>query len=201
VSLRLRPLQLLHLQLLQISLHGMSDIGDEVAEILRGEQLDKIEAAAVLERKPGKITQKQTRALQRYLRQCAARGDDAIAAELPAVNMNTTLGMRYKAIASAIILDMGGVDRCSQVALQLIRRFAGASALAEQLEVRAVGGEQIKTEEHAMLSSTLTRIARLIGTGRHARDVTPTLGDLLRQFNEEEGRDGGTQEESEDAAD
>jgi hypothetical protein len=159
----------------------MSGIGDEVAAVLRDEQLDEIEQAGMLEqRKPGtgKGVRKQASALRRYLKRSAARGVDVAAAELPAVNMNTMIGLRYKAIASAIIMDMGGVDRCSEVVLQLIRRFSGASALAEQLEVKAVAGEAVSIEQHALLSSTLARMARLIGTQRVPKEL-PSLEQYL----------------------
>ena len=64
--------------------------------------------------------------------------------------------------------------------MQLIRRFASGAVLAEALEARLVKGEQIDIAEHALLSSTLVRLAQRIGINRVAWDVTPTLGDYLR---------------------
>jgi hypothetical protein len=57
--------------------------------------------------------------------------------------------------------------------LQLVRRFAAAAVLAEQMESRLANGEQIDIQEHALLCSTLTRLAQRIGIERRARDVTP----------------------------
>jgi hypothetical protein len=84
---------------------------------------------------------------------------------------------------SAILVDQGGADLCSESRLQLIRRFAAAAVLAEQLESRLANGEQIDIAEHATLSSTLVRLAQRIGIDRVARDVT-TLGDPRERTSE-----------------
>ena len=63
--------------------------------------------------------------------------------------------------------------------MQLIRRFASGAVLAEALEARLVKGEQVDIAEHALLSSTLVRLAQRIGINRVAKDVSPTLGDYL----------------------
>jgi hypothetical protein len=64
--------------------------------------------------------------------------------------------------------------------IQLIKRFAAASILAEQLEVRVAQGEQISISEHALLCSSLVRLAQRIGIDKVPRDVTPSLAELLR---------------------
>ena len=46
--------------------------------------------------------------------------------------------------------------------MQLIRRFASGAVLAEELEARLVRGEQVDIAEHALLSSTLVRLAQRI---------------------------------------
>jgi hypothetical protein len=61
----------------------------------------------------------------------------------------------------------------------LIRRFAAAAVLAEQMEARLARGEEIDINEHATLSSTQVRLASRIGIDRIPRDVTPSLRDLL----------------------
>jgi hypothetical protein len=69
----------------------------------------------------------------------------------------------------------------------LIRRFAAASVLAEQLESRLANGEQIDIQEHATLSSTLVRLAQRIGIDRVARDVTPSWSDIAAEIAKEGG--------------
>jgi hypothetical protein len=92
---------------------------------------------------------------------------------LPNIDGRSIIARRYRDIASAIVVDQGGADQCSESRKQLIRRFAAAAVLAEQLESRLVKGEQIDITEHATLSSTLVRLAQRIGIDRVPRDITP----------------------------
>jgi hypothetical protein len=63
--------------------------------------------------------------------------------------------------------------------LQLVRRFAAAAVLAEQMESRLANGEQIDIAEHAVLCSTLVRIAQRIGINRVPKTIVPSLDDYL----------------------
>jgi hypothetical protein len=99
---------------------------------------------------------------------------------LPKVDGRLQINRRYREIGSALLIDQGG-DQCSEARVQLIRRFAAASVLAEQLEARLANGEQIDISEHALLCSTLVRVARQIGVNRIARDITPSLGEYLQR--------------------
>jgi hypothetical protein len=53
--------------------------------------------------------------------------------------------------------------------------------LAEQLEARLARGEQIDIQEHALLVSTMVRVAQRIGVDRVPRDVVPCLAEYLHQ--------------------
>jgi hypothetical protein len=94
---------------------------------------------------------------------------------LPAIDGRTMVGRRYRDIAAAITTDQGGEGRCSETRIQLIRRFAAAAVIAETLEARLVDGEQIDIYAHALLSSTMVRIARRIGLKRLPKNVTADL--------------------------
>jgi hypothetical protein len=98
---------------------------------------------------------------------------------LPGVSGRSAIVRRYKDIASALLADAGGLDQCSESRQQLIRRFSAACVLAEQLESRLANGEQIAISEHALLVSSLVRLANKIGIARHARNITPTVQDYL----------------------
>jgi hypothetical protein len=63
--------------------------------------------------------------------------------------------------------------------LQLVRRFSACCVLAEQLEADLANGLDINVERHALLCSTLTRLAQRVGIDRRARNVTPSLRDYL----------------------
>jgi hypothetical protein len=98
---------------------------------------------------------------------------------LPGIDGRTLVARRYREVAAAILVDQGGGDRCSEARKQLIRRFAAAAVLAEQLESRLVNGEAIDIQEHATLSSILVRLASRIGINRIPKEVTPDLLDYI----------------------
>src|SRR6516165_4950296 len=85
----------------------------------------------------------------------------------------SAVARRYRDIAAQIIADMGGASQCAEARLQLIRRFAAAAVLAEQIEARLANGHSISITDHALLSSTLVRLAQRIGIDRRSRDITP----------------------------
>jgi hypothetical protein len=99
---------------------------------------------------------------------------------LPDTDGRLRVARRFRDIAAAILVDQGGVDVCSESHRQLIRRFSAACVLAEELEGRLARGEEIDVERHALLCSTLTRLAQRIGIDRRAKNITPSLGDYLR---------------------
>jgi hypothetical protein len=101
--------------------------------------------------------------------------------------MRSAMARRFKDIISAILVDQGGVDRCSESRKQLIRRFAAAAVIAEQMEAKLAKGEQINISEHAQLASTLVRIAQRIGINRRAKDITPALPDYLDAAESDQG--------------
>jgi hypothetical protein len=100
---------------------------------------------------------------------------------LPNVDGRSLIARRYRDIVSAIASDQGGADRLSETRLQLIRRFAAAACLAEQLEARLARGEQIDIQEHCLIVSTMVRVAQRIGVDRVPRDVAPSLAEYLKQ--------------------
>jgi len=103
------------------------------------------------------------------------------AALLPDVDGRSAIARRFKDITSAILADQGGAELCSESRLQLVRRSAAAAVLAEQMESRLANGEQIDIQEHALLCSTLTRLAQRIGMERRTKDVTPNLSEYLAE--------------------
>jgi hypothetical protein len=98
---------------------------------------------------------------------------------LPDVDGRSVIARRYRDISTAILVDQGGADACSESRKQLVRRFAAAAVLAEQMEARLANGENIDISDHALLVSSLVRIARQIGVNRIAKDITPTLEQYL----------------------
>jgi hypothetical protein len=116
---------------------------------------------------------------------------------LQGVDRRTRLAKRFKQIVRAIEKDQGGSERLSEARQQLIRRFAATAVLAEQIEARLAGGEEVNAQEHALLSSSLVRLVQRIGINRTAKDITPTLSQYRAEF---EDAEANQEQESEDAA-
>jgi hypothetical protein len=57
-------------------------------------------------------------------------------------------------------------------------RNSAAAVLAENIEAKLAMGETIDLAQHALISSTLVRLATRLGINRHAKTVTP-LRDYL----------------------
>jgi hypothetical protein len=100
---------------------------------------------------------------------------------LPLVDGRSVLARRFRDIAGGIIADHG--DDIPEAQRQLIRRFAAASVIAEQMEAKLASGGQIDINQHALLCSTLVLVGKRLGLQRRVRDVTR----LSRYLDEVEG--------------
>lgn len=98
---------------------------------------------------------------------------------LPQVDGRSLIARRYRDISHAVMVDQGGANACSEARLQLIRRFAAAAVMAEQMEAELAKGEQISIQEHALLVSSMVRITRQLGINRVAKDITPSVDAYL----------------------
>jgi hypothetical protein len=73
----------------------------------------------------------------------------------------------------------GGLDRCSEVRLGLVRRLAATTVQAEMLEARMVNGDAIDIATLCTLASTTVRLSQRLGLERRTRNVTPSVGQYL----------------------
>jgi len=112
----------------------------------------------------------------------AAKASARLAADkawLPDIDARSTVFKRYREIASAIVDDQQGVQ-LAETMKSLIKRFAAAEVLSEQIDARITNGEQVSISEIQALSSTLVRLSARIGIKRgEPKDVTPTLEQYL----------------------
>ncbi len=69
--------------------------------------------------------------------------------------------------------DLGGDAAVSRAELELIRRAAGLSVLAAQMEADIVGGENVDVERYTATINAQRRVLTTLGLKRRARDVTP----------------------------
>ena len=98
---------------------------------------------------------------------------------LPGVDQRQKIARRYRDLVSALAVDQGGAAHLSEARMQLVRRFAAASVLAEQMEGRLANGEQIDIAEHAQLSSTLVRLTNHLGLDRVPRAVNSYVAGVI----------------------
>ena len=98
---------------------------------------------------------------------------------LPGLDGRSAGARRFRDLVLEIIADQGGSENLAAARVQLIRRFAAASVLAESLEAELVDGRPIDIAEHAQLCSSLVRLAQRIGINRRLKNVTPDLQDYL----------------------
>jgi hypothetical protein len=138
-----------------------------------------VESATEIAAPSGEPVERQTpatRLAKRKNRSRVSNGRDI----LPGVDGRSLMGRRYRDISAQIIHDQGGLDLCSESRLQLIRRFSAAAVIAEHMEARLAQGEPIDIGEHALLCSTLTRLAARIGIDRIPREIVPDPLDYAR---------------------
>jgi hypothetical protein len=136
--------------------------------------LEPMETTNALAR-PKAVHRKSAAERKVYGRSKITNGTDG--AVLPNVDGRSLVARRYRDISEAVAREQNG--ELSEVRLQLIRRFAAAAVLAEQMEARLARGEQIDVSEHSQLSSTMVRIAQRIGVNKIPRDITPSLEQYL----------------------
>lgn len=98
---------------------------------------------------------------------------------LDKVDGRSALYRRYRDVANAILADQGGIDQCSESRKHLIKRFAAAAVLSEQIETKIVNGEAVDIAAFAQLSSTLVRITNHLGLERIPKMVTGYVGETI----------------------
>ena len=100
-------------------------------------------------------------------------------AALPDADGRSAMSRRYRDVVALICADQGGAERLAEVRLQMIRRFAACCVIAEGMEAKLAAGETIDVGEHALLTSSMVRVAQRIGIDRRAREILPSLGHYL----------------------
>jgi hypothetical protein len=88
---------------------------------------------------------------------------------------------RYRDVAIAIAVDLGGYDNLTEAQLQLVRSAAGLTVLREGLDAKALNGERIDVAEYCRISNSLRRLLATVGLDRVPRDVTPPVEDYVAQ--------------------
>ena len=105
-------------------------------------------------------------------------------AVLPGVDGRGTWARRLRDLIGLHLSDLGGDDAVSEAEGSFIRRAAGLSVELERMEVVfAVAGEASREQIdlYQRTANSLRRLLEAVGLQRRPRDVTLTLGQVLRK--------------------
>ena len=97
------------------------------------------------------------------------------------LDRRTSAAKAFDKLVADIEADLGGRDQLSTIQLVLIEAFAGAAVTLQHLNTRLALGQEIDLGQYAQTVSAMVRVASRLGLRRRARDLTPTLRDLLRE--------------------
>lgn len=125
-------------------------------------------------RKPRKPRKKATAPSKNFATKIA-NGAAAFLAPSGAIDGRSLPARRFAELSRDIISDRGGIDALSAIEKQLIKRFVGASVIAELAEAKLASGGSVDVAQYATLANTANRLAGTIGTRRAVIDATPTL--------------------------
>jgi hypothetical protein len=93
----------------------------------------------------------------------------------------TNAAKAFDRLVASIEADLGGHDRISAIEVALVEAFAGAAVTLQHLNTQLALGLPIDLSQHAQAVGAMVRVASRLGLQRRARDVGPSLGDILRQ--------------------
>jgi hypothetical protein len=94
---------------------------------------------------------------------------------------DTAWARRFRDVLSQIIADLSGPEGLSEGQRQLARRAATIAIACEKLEGDAAAGEAVDLVLYGMLVDRMGRCFDRLGLKRQQRDVTPSLGEIIRE--------------------
>jgi hypothetical protein len=94
---------------------------------------------------------------------------------------DTKWARRFADVLSEIISDLSGPEGLSEGQRQLARRATTIAIACERMEGEAAAGQQIDLDLYGALTDRLGRTFQRLGLKHQARDITLTLGQVLRK--------------------
>jgi hypothetical protein len=128
-------------------------------------------------------------------RQTRSRITNGTSIHLVAVDGRSAAARRFRDVLAEIISDLGGPGHLSEGQRQIARRCAMLCVTCEQIEAQGIAGEAIDIDAYGALADRIGRAFQRLGLKRVARNVTPTLADLLREDREAQMRGGDGHED------
>jgi hypothetical protein len=90
----------------------------------------------------------------------------------------------YGKVVRDIEADLSGGADLSRIESELIRCFAGAATRIQYLnhQIMMCDVSEVPISDYANLASTMLRIGSRLGFRRRAKDVTPSLKDIVGEY-------------------
>jgi len=107
----------------------------------------------------------------------------------------TSAAKVFDGLVDAIESDLGGGDQLSAIERNLVQAFAGAAVTLHTLNAQLIAGHEINLAQHAQAVSAMVRVASRLGIERRARDVGPSLADIIAEDEAEEAARAAEAEE------
>ena len=86
---------------------------------------------------------------------------------------------RFRDLAALHAADMGGVEVLSEAKKSLIRRISTLEIALEKMESELASGGEPNMDLYSRISGQLRRLLETTGLERVARDVTPSIADVI----------------------
>jgi hypothetical protein len=99
---------------------------------------------------------------------------------LDELDQRTHAAIRAKQLVSSLVVDLGGSEQVTVAQHELIQRAAILGALASDLEVAWLRKEPVEINEYLAAVNAQRRVLVSLGLERRARDVSTSLGSILR---------------------
>jgi hypothetical protein len=97
---------------------------------------------------------------------------------------------RYRDIVAGHVSDLGGQALLSEAELSLVRRVSTLELECEQAEGKLSMGQEVDLDLYQRMLNSLRRALESLGLRRRPKDIGPSLGDLLRAGQRQEGAHG-----------
>jgi hypothetical protein len=102
------------------------------------------------------------------------------------LDQRSSMCRRLRDLIALHVQDLGGTDNVSEAEQRLVRRAAMLTLQLELMEQRWAANEDEVVSPQALdayqrMTGALRRVLESLGLKRRARDVAPSLGEIIRQ--------------------
>jgi hypothetical protein len=133
---------------------------------------------------------------RRPLSRVSAKAAQGVTSWLDGNDKRGPVARRFRDLVHEVTTDLGGPGELTEAQRQIIRRIASMSVWCESEEAKMADGDEIDIDKFQRTSNSLRRLCESIGLERRARDITPSLHEVLAQ----KATEAATAAEGEDAA-